>query len=158
LDNLLKACAYLPGELQPNLLVIGDGPAHTQLEEMSHVVYPRARFLGAKHGPDLDAFFKKADLFVLPGTGGLAIQHAMSYGLPIIVAQGDGTQEDLVRPGNGWLVPPDNLEALSRALLEALSHPHRLRTMGAESYRIASEEINLDTMVDAFVEVLNRVG
>ena len=44
------------------------------------------------------AHFAGADLFVLPGTGGLAVQEAMSYALPVIVAKGDGTQEDLVRP------------------------------------------------------------
>jgi len=30
----------------------------------------------------------------------------MAYGLPVIVAEGDGTQSDLVRPENGWRIPP----------------------------------------------------
>ena len=79
----------------------------------------------------------------------------MSHGLPVIVAQGDGTQDDLVRAGNGWQVPPDDFEALLAALKQALSDIPRLRRMGAESYRIVAEEINLERMVEAFVEALN---
>jgi hypothetical protein len=37
----------------------------------------------------------------------------------------------------------------------ALSDVRRLRTMGAESYRIVSEEINLEKMVEVFVQALN---
>ena len=100
-------------------------------------------------------YFVEADLFVLPGTGGLAVQEAMSHGLPVIVAQGDGTQDDLVRAGNGWQIPPNDFDALLAALRDALSDPARLRAMGAESYRIVSEEINLEKMVEAFVQAVN---
>ncbi|MFN8426382.1 MAG: glycosyltransferase [Anaerolineales bacterium] len=63
----------------------------------------------------------------LPGTGGLAVQEAMSYGLPVIVAQGDGTQDDLVRKENGWQVPPDDFDALVATMKDALSDAARLR-------------------------------
>jgi glycosyltransferase involved in cell wall biosynthesis len=98
-----------------------------------------------------------ADLFVLPGTGGLAVQEAMSYGLPVIMGQGDGTNDQLVRPGNGWQIPPDELFALVGSLQTALSDVARLRQMGAESYRIVRDEINLERMVGVFVEALNSV-
>jgi glycosyltransferase involved in cell wall biosynthesis len=158
LDMLLLACANLPAELQPRLIVIGDGPERLELERLANEVYPSAKFAGAKHGMDLAPFFMEADLFVLPGTGGLAVQEAMSYALPVIVAEGDGTQDDLVRPVNGWQIPPDDLNALSKTLQLALTDAPRLRKMGMESYRIVSQEINLERMVDVFVEVLNKSG
>jgi glycosyltransferase involved in cell wall biosynthesis len=83
------------------------------------------------------------------------VQQAMAYGLPVIVAQGDGTQDDLVCPGNGWQVQQDNLGELQAALERALSSPARLRQMGAESYRIVREEINLERMVGEFLEALS---
>jgi glycosyltransferase involved in cell wall biosynthesis len=105
----------------------------------------------------LKAHFRAADLFVLPGTGGLAVQEAMSHGLPVIVARGDGTQDDLVRPENGWQVPVDDPEALGSSLRAALTDVPRLREMGAESYRIVLGEINLEKMVEAFVGALRSV-
>ena len=50
--------------------------------------------------------------------------------LPVIVARGDGTQDDLVRDENGWQIPPDDYAALVAALRTALSDTDRLRRMG----------------------------
>jgi glycosyltransferase involved in cell wall biosynthesis len=157
LDLLLRACAALPPEIQPALTIVGDGPARAEFEQLAAAHYPRARFTGALHGEALAAEFAAADLFVLPGTGGLAVQEAMSHALPVIVAQGDGTQDDLVRPGNGWQVPPDDLPALTAALQAALTHPARLREMGAESYRIVRDEINIGKMAAAFLQALDAI-
>jgi len=154
-DSLLKACAQL--EPKPDLVIIGDGPEREALQSLAKEIYPSAEFLGARHGTELKPYFAEADLFVLPGTGGLAIQEAMSYGLPVIVAQGDGTQDDLVRTGNGWQIPPDNFGALVSTMKDALSDVARLRRMGEESYRIVKEEINIEKMVEAFVTALNSL-
>jgi glycosyltransferase involved in cell wall biosynthesis len=92
---------------------------------------------------------------VLPCTGGLAVQEAMSYGLPVIVAKGDGTQDDLVRENNGWQIEPENYAALVSTMKNALSDVAPLRSMGAESFRIVSEEINIQKMAETFVRALN---
>ena len=153
LDSLLQACADLGSD--PRLIIVGDGPERAALEALARDVYPAAEFAGEKHGAESRPYFAEADLFVLPGTGGLAVQEAMSHGLPVIVAKGDGTQDDLVRAGNGWQIEPDDHGALVSAMKNALSDTARLRRMGAESYRIVSEEINIQKMVDVFVSALN---
>ncbi len=156
LDNLIRACAQLPTSRQPELVIVGDGPARGALQALADDVYPGAVFTGALYGKDLANQFRAADLFVLPGTGGLAIQQAMSYGLPVIAAEADGTQADLVRPENGWQIPPDDQAALRQTLEKALADRAKLRQMGANSYRIVAEEINLDQMVQVFLDVMNR--
>lgn len=155
-DDLLRACAKMGSN--PRLCIIGDGPERTVLESFAKNVYPSAEFIGAKHGAELKPYFEQADLFVLPGTGGLAVQEAMSYGLPVIVAKGDGTQDDLVREGNGWQIPPEDYGALVSTMQNALSDIARLRRMGKESFRIVSEEINIQKMVDVFTQALNSVS
>ena len=133
---------------------MGDGPERTTLESLAKTIYPSAEFPGDKRGPELAPYFSAADLFVLPGTGGLAVQEAMSYGLPVIMGQGDGTNDDLVRLTNGWQL--SGPETLAEVLREALSDVSRLRAMGAESYRIVSEDINLERMVEIFVGAVNE--
>lgn len=157
IDDLLRACSALPPALQPELCVVGDGPARREFEALAARIYPRARFTGAAYGADLAAYFARADLFVLPGTGGLAVQQAMAYGLPVLVAEADGTQSDLVRPANGWLIPPGDPAALQAALQAALADVARLRRMGAESYRIVADEINLQSMAAQFIDAVNQV-
>jgi glycosyltransferase involved in cell wall biosynthesis len=153
IDSLLRACAEM--ESKPRLVIVGDGPERAALELLAKDVYPAADFIGEKHGAEVKPYFAEADLFVLPGTGGLAVQEAMSYGLPVIVAKGDGTQDDLVREGNGWQISADDYGVLVSTMKNALSDMARLRKMGMESFRIVSEEINIQKMVDVFVKALN---
>lgn len=156
-DALLHACAALPAALQPRLVIVGDGPAREMFEEVARQVYPAAEFTGARHDEELLPYFAAADLFVLPGTGGLAVQQAMSHGLPVMVAEADGTQSDLVREENGWVLPPNDDAALERSLMEALGDVERLRRMGRESYRVVEEEVNLERMVEVFAQVVEVV-
>ncbi len=153
-DLLIQACAALPPEMQPGLWIVGDGPARSGLEKLAQSVYPDAEILGARHESELEPFFLKADLFVLPGTGGLAIQQAMSFGLPVITAEADGTQQDLVRPSNGWQVTPGDLAELTQTLRQALKDVWRLRQMGKISYQIVHDEINVEMMVKIFIQVM----
>ena len=155
-DFLLRACSELGTNLR--LIIVGDGPERNELESLAKEIYPSAEFIGARHGAELKSYFTEADLFVLPGTGGLAVQEAMSYGLPVIVAQGDGTQDDLVRKENGWQIPPDDFEMLLSTMKDALSDVAGLRKMGEESYRIVAEEINIEKMVEIFVKALNSLS
>ncbi len=157
LDVLFEACAALPDAVKPDLVVVGDGPDRPRLEALAAQVYPFTQFAGAKHGVELDPYFNRADLFVLPGTGGLAVQQAMAHSLPVIVGQADGTQGELVRPENGWTLPSTEVGSLIRVLATALTDVKKLRAMGMASYKIVSEEINLEKMVESFSKAIKSV-
>lgn len=157
LDVLLQACAGLPESLKPRLVIVGDGPDRARLEALAASVFPEAQFAGAKHGVELEPYFNKADLFLLPGTGGLAVQQAMAHALPVIVGQADGTQDELVRPDNGWSLPDAEPATLVRTLTDALSDVKRLRKMGLASYRIVAEEVNIESMVEIFAKAIKSV-
>ncbi len=156
-DVLLQALAALPAEEQPRLTIVGDGPDRTRLEQLAWSIYPKTVFTGARHGADLEPYFANADLFILPGTGGLAVQQAMAHTLPVIVGEADGTQSELVRDENGWILPDPSPQTLTRVIRQAVSNIPRLRKMGRESYRIVSEEINLEAMVETFERALRSV-
>lgn len=153
-DLLLHACANLPQQVQPEVWIVGDGPVRAELEALAERIYPHTRFWGALFGSQLEALFQQADLFVLPGSGGLAVQQAMAYALPVVVGEADGTQSELVTEQNGWLLPPGDVAALRDTLNNALSEPTRLRRMGLVSYQIVRERVNLEAMVDAFARVV----
>ncbi|MGB7539953.1 MAG: glycosyltransferase family 4 protein [Anaerolineales bacterium] len=149
-DHLLRACAGLGGACQ--LLIAGDGPDRARLERMAAEVFPAARFTGDLRGEALGRCFLAADLFVMPGTGGLALQEAMLYGKPVAAAEADGSQNDLIREGeNGWRLPPGDAEALSRVLREALADTRRLERMGTASRRIVRETATMEKMVGGFL-------
>jgi len=138
-------------------VIVGDGPDCARLQAIAGKVFPTAEFPGSKHGQELEPYFAAADLFVLPGTGGLAVQQAMAHALPVLVGEADGTQSNLVRPANGWILTKSTVEDLTEQLTGALGDIPRLRRMGLESLRIVSEEINLEKMVESFLQAISEV-
>jgi glycosyltransferase involved in cell wall biosynthesis len=156
LDLLLEACAAL--EPRPELTIVGDGPDAERLRALAEACCPQARFPGDLRGAALDSAFEQADIFVLPGTGGLALQQALAAGLPIIAAEGDGSQQDMVTPDNGWRVRPGQGGDLRQALQRALSLDEAgLRGMGEVSFQLARTRFSLEAMTEAFVEALRAV-
>jgi glycosyltransferase involved in cell wall biosynthesis len=77
-----------------------------------------------------------ADLLVLPSVAeafGLVLVEAMACGLPVIAAQTPGPTE-IVAAGTGWLIPPDDEEALADALVTAASDAEERQRRGARAY------------------------
>lgn len=158
LDALLRACAKLPSGQQPRLVLVGDGPERTKLERLAQRIYPRTEFTGHLQGEALAHQFDRAELFVLPGTGGLAVQQAMAHGLAVMVGAGDGSQADLVQAANGWQLPPGDDEALFATLASALQDRAALHAMGATNYSLLQTRYNLETMAAAFIDAIHSVS
>ncbi len=155
-DYLLGACAGL--RPAPHLTIVGDGPDRDRLETLALRIHPSTVFVGAAYGRDLLRLLDQADLFVLPGTGGLALQQALARGLPVLAARGDGSQEDMVTPRNGWLVRPEDPAALTAGMAQALAERGRWKAMGQASHELARWRFNPDAMVEVFVRVLSQTG
>lgn len=82
---------------------------------------------------DLVRLAQSCDLFVLPTTAdcfSLASMEAMAAGLPAITTTVGGIP-DIVEDGvSGYLIPPSDAAALSRAIAAAINDRARLRAMG----------------------------
>lgn len=157
-DRLIQAVGMIDEPKRPVLHIVGDGPEMGPLRKLAGEILPSAVFTGHLEGAELENEFFLADLFVLPGTGGLAVQQAIAYGLPVIVERGDGTQNDLVTQENGWLLEGASVTELTRVLEEAIDGSVHLDEMGARSFQIARDEINIQTMADVFVSALEHVA
>jgi glycosyltransferase involved in cell wall biosynthesis len=74
--------AFLKLDLPGTKVVVGDGPARTQLSRR----YPNAVFLGARRGEALAEIYASADVFVFPSltdTFGLVLLEALASGVPV---------------------------------------------------------------------------
>ena len=124
------------------LVFVGDGADRPQLEALART-RPDAlvRFLPFTNQSEMPARYLLADIFALPSRGhyetwGLAVNEAMHLGVPCLVSDLVGCQQDLVHPGEtGWVFPAGDLSALSTTLRAAMATPPeemiRLRRNGA---------------------------
>ena len=152
---LIEACAAIFPHCQ--LLIVGDGPemSNLKIHAKSHEEY--IRFAGHQRGADLAKCFLAADLFVLPGLGGLAVYQAMSYGKPIIVSFGDGTEEDLLHENlNGVSFRNGDVNDLSEKIRSLLANHEQLSIMGKASLGIIRSQMSLDVMIADFCRAIKE--
>lgn len=120
------------------------------------------RFIGAVYDPkELGAYMNEATVYVLAGMGGLSINDAMTYALPVVCSMCDSTERDLVTDGrNGLFFRDGDADSLTEKILQLLASPQECRRMGQESERIIREQINIDTVSErylkAFADFLRR--
>ena len=113
---------------------------------------------GAKYGDGLKEFFEKDDVFLLPGTGGLAINEAMAYSMPIISTVGDDTVVDLM-DGNGILLNSfGEVDEIETALKSFLDLPEsEKQAMSHRSEQVVKERASLDNMANQHVKAIEHV-
>ena len=106
--------AFLELKVPGEKVVVGDGPARTQLEAR----YPEVRFLGYRYGAELAAIYGDADVFVFPSktdTFGLVMLEALATGTPVAAYPVTGPI-DIVEDGVTGGLHADLAEAVTRAL------------------------------------------
>lgn len=122
-----KLCLLNP-DLQ--LIIVGDGPYRMEMEKA--LEHTSALFTGYLEGDDLVNAYASSDLFVFPSstdTFGNVVLEAQASGLPVIVTDSGGPQENLISGETGLIVPAHDDQALIDAVLAICEPPGRLTEM-----------------------------
>lgn len=126
IHNLLKAVALLPKSLNVKVEIVGDGGERDYLEKLSVDlgIAKNVEFRGHISDNDLAGAYERATLFAMPSIAELqsiATMEAMASGRPVVAADAMALPH-LVHDGdNGYLFPPDDVEAFADRLLKVLT-------------------------------------
>lgn len=159
IQHLILAFKRLRGEREDVILVIvGTGPYEKELKALQeeHNI-PGILFMGYLPEEMKPAYFKMADIFVLPSLRdpwGLTINEAMICEKPIITTWDVGAKE-LVRD-NGIVVPSGDEKRLHEAMACLLADEARLREMGLKSWEYV-QEYSIEKEAEAFLAALSYV-
>jgi sugar transferase (PEP-CTERM/EpsH1 system associated) len=169
-DQVLLARAFVRAfELAPaartrlRLVIAGDGPLRPQVEQVLQQggVHELAWLAGERS--DVPAVLRGLDGFVLPSLAeGISntILEAMATSLPIIATEVGGNSELLHDAVTGSLVPASDVDAMARAMLDALDNPTAARRRGAAARDMVERRFSLDAMVasygDLYLDLLEQ--
>lgn len=133
--------------------IVGGGTIFDELKKFAdtHDMNDYIELTGPKYGDDLSACFTGSDVFLLSGSGGLAINEAMAYGLPVISTAGDGTVSDLI-DGNGFLLNTfGDVGEIAGTLETFIRLPEETkRNMGIRSRDVIRQKASLNNMAEQY--------
>jgi L-malate glycosyltransferase len=123
-ELLLKAFKDLNDDSR--LIIIGDGPLRSELENLSKslALDQRVRFEGLITRDEINEIYKYCHCFVLPSqseTFGVAYIEAMAAGLPVIATRCGGPL-DFIDESNGLMVNVSDQKGLTLAMRQMIKH------------------------------------
>lgn len=137
-DVLLRAFARCVerGEAAHDLLLAGDGAQRAELERLAGDLHlsKRVRFLGRVDRPTAAQLFCGCSFFVLPSRHepmGIVNLEAMAAGKAVVASRVGGVPELVEEGRNGLLVPGDDVDALTPALLRCCDDRELRARLGA---------------------------
>jgi Glycosyltransferase len=136
---------------------VGDGVEKAQLESLvrEHKLESFVTFFGRVLS-GVGNYFSAADLVVVPGLGGLVINHAMIFGKPVISRPADGTEEDLIQDGiTGYIVRSDSNDALLEKVLAVL-YSSNYDEMSHAAKQVVDSRWNMKNMIEAVNQCIQK--
>jgi glycosyltransferase involved in cell wall biosynthesis len=169
LPLLLRAYARMRSRLGPvaPLLVWGGYPGEWEGEHPYSVVKKEGIdgvfFVGWRGHEDLRLGLGCADVMVAPSVGeafGAVYLEAMSAGLPVIATNTGGPPTFLnLEPHapEGWLIPPDDEDALVDVLIEAVTVPRERQARAEAAQALVRRGYSWQAVADKVVDVYEQV-
>ena len=160
-DVLLRAVQQAIQVVSPlTVLIIGDGPQAAELHQLASQsgLNETVHFLGARS--DIPVLNRLFDLFVLSSREEacpMALLEAMAAGRAVVATHVGGTPEVVTHDVEGLLVPPDDPEALARALFMLLKEPGRRTAMGAAAHQRVARQFTKERMVHETLSFYQRI-
>jgi glycosyltransferase involved in cell wall biosynthesis len=113
------------------------------------LTHPRARATGLLPRAEVAALFREASIFCLPSLvepSAVASVEAMAFKLPVVATNVGGFPGMIKESETGFLVPPNDPDALANALSTLLADPTRACAMGQAGHRRGREFFTWDAV------------
>jgi glycosyltransferase involved in cell wall biosynthesis len=145
--------------------IVGDGEARNRLEAEAQTsgFGERIKFHGQR--TDVDFFYRRADLFLLPSkleNAPLVLLEAMSHGLPALSIRADGKEyrnanHEIIELGRTGFLARDEPD-FAAILAELLGDPERLNEVGTTARQVVIKRHRWDDYTDRMLKLLTRCG
>ena len=160
IETLVDTARILVNHSNICFIFAGDGVARSDLEAKTENL-PNVRFLPLQPAEKLNELLNLADLHVLPQRRGAAdlvmpskLSGMLASGRPVVAGADSKTQIADAVSGCGRLVPPEDAEAMARAIVDLAEKPEERRALGRVAREAAIRKWNKETILMRFSDEL----
>jgi phosphatidylinositol alpha-1,6-mannosyltransferase len=170
-DMVLRALARLDTEIaNVTYLVVGDGPARSDLESLATALGVRDRvvFAGRALDADLPALYALADVFVMASRErrdendvegfGIVYLEAAACGKPVIGGRSGGIPEAVVDGVTGLLVDPSDPDDIAKTLASVLADSELAARLGLQGHARVVRDFTWARAADRMHDVLTAAA
>jgi len=154
-DIFIKAIKNIENQIS-RAAVVGDGVLKEELISLrdSLNLTDKIEFVG--NVENVNEYLAKSRMFVLPSRWegfGLAIIEAMALRVPVIASNIGGIPEIITDGKDGILVPVEDIQELSKSMLEIMGNDEKAFKMAENAYKTVVEKFS----IQVFVKNLNSL-
>ncbi len=120
------------------------------------------KHLGHIHYSEMPQYYENKKALIFPSLGqesfGLVMIEAMACGTPVIAFNSNATPEVVQDGITGFLVPPDDINAMAKAIEKIFAMPEeKYKKMRQNCRNLVQEKFTIEKMVDGYEKVYQRV-
>lgn len=136
--------------------IIGDGEDLNHYKKInSELALSNTAFIGKKNIDESNNYIRLWDAMLLPEQGGLAINHALSNGTPVICGANDGTEHDLIKNGFNGFILGANFQADILNIVKNFNQHNFNRVKIMEYY---NSNHTFEQMVEKISNLIKNIG
>lgn len=152
-EDVIKIFHLAKQKLPLKLLLIGDGPARSNCEQLVRElnIIDDVKFLGKQ--VELVPILSAADLFLIPSQSesfGLSALEAMACEIPVIASSVGGLPELVIHGETGYISEIGDIERMAKYVIDLLSNNIKYKMFAAASRKRAVDFFHLDKVVDQY--------
>lgn len=160
-EIVVETFARVVKQTPARLLMIGDGPERAAVEAAIARLGLQsiARIVG--HRPNVESLLRRCSVFLLPSRSesfGLAALEALACGVPVVASNVGGLPEVIRHGKTGFLVDPDDLDAMAARVTRLLRDPAALRQMAIAARADALARFCPEPLVDRYEALYQRLS
>jgi glycosyltransferase involved in cell wall biosynthesis len=158
---MLDAFRFVVGESQNvHLIIAGTGELEGLVKDFitQNNLERRIHLLGFRN--DIPDLMRTFNIFLLPSLWegfGIVLIEAMAAGKPVVATKTSSIPEIVTENRTGILVPPEDEEAISNALMRLISNPDLRIRFGEAGQKIVRDKFTTDRMINDYEKVFYEI-
>jgi len=151
---------------QLKFIIVGEGYLRSKLENLSAKLGISDSLIFMGYQENILEIFNLLDIFVVPSLSeGLSVTllEGMAMAKPIVATNIAGNTEVMINRKTGILIPPENSQAMAKALIELLDNPEFACKVGQEArihiekeYSILNYKKKIENIYETFSRKKNK--